>query len=63
MHKWQVGLMVKDKFHQCDSIKQFKLHVTGGQVSLTKSGSRFISKFQVFLMQKLGWCLKVTPMW
>ena len=63
MHKWQVGLMVKDKFHPCDSIKQFKLQVTGGQVSLTESGSGVIIKFQVFLMQKLGWCLKVTQMW
>ena len=63
MHKWQVGLMVKDKFHQCDSIKQFKLHVTGGQVSLIELRSGVIWKIQVFLMQKLGWCLKVTPMW
>jgi len=58
MHKWQVGLMLKDKFHQCDSIKQFKLQVTGGQVNLTESGSGVIWKFQVFFNAEVGLMLK-----
>ena len=50
--------MLKDKFHQCDSIKPFKLQVIGGEVSLAESWSGVIWKFQVFFNAEVWLMLK-----